>query len=404
MIRREAYMSRIRPFIGNELIKVLTGIRRSGKSVMLDLIQEELADRGVDRRQMICMNFENMSHSHLCTAVALHDEIMRRASEIEGKVYLFFDEIQEVEAWEKCINSFRVELDCDIYITGSNARLLSGELATYLAGRYVEFVIYPFSFGEFIELYRTVYPDTDIRECFAKYLTLGGMPYLSNLRYDEAASRQYLRDLFNSVELRDVVKRNNIRDVDMLERIISYVTANIGTTFSSTAISRYLKSEGRSVSAETVLNYMKACTDAFLFYQVRRQDLQGKKILTVNEKYYVADHGIREAVFGGNRKDINLVLENIVYMELLRRGYAVTVGKVSDKEIDFVCEDHGNRLYIQVAYLLATEETVRREFDSLACIRDNFPKYVVTLDEFDMSRDGIKHRNIRDFLLAEKWD
>lgn len=404
MIKRETYMRRIRPFIGSDLIKILTGIRRSGKSVMLDLIREELAQRGVGHHQMISLNFENMSNAHLCSAKTLHDEIIRRASGIEGKVYLFFDEIQEVDAWEKCINSFRVELDCDIYITGSNAKLLSGELATYLAGRYVEFIIYPFSFREFIELYHTVYPDTDTRKCFQKYLVTGGMPYLSNLRYDENASCQYLRDLFNSVELKDIVKRNNIRDVDMLERIISYITLNIGTTFSSTAISKYLKSEARSVSPETVFHYIKACTDAFLFYQVKRNDLKGKKILTVNEKYYVADHGIREAVFGGNMRDINLVLENIIYMELLRRGYTVTVGRVSDKEIDFVCENKGNKLYVQVAYLLASEETIHREFDVFLEIHDNFPKYVVTMDEFDMSRDGIKHRNICDFLLAEEWN
>ena len=390
--------------MGNDLVKVLTGIRRCGKSVMLDLIKEELLASGVESSQIVSINFENMSNAHLCTAAALHDEILRRASEIRGKVYLFFDEIQEVEAWEKCINSFRVELDCDIYITGSNARLLSGELATYLAGRYVEFVIYPFSFAEFIELYHTVCPDADIRQCFNKYLTAGGMPYLSNLRYDDAASRQYLRDLFNSVELKDIVKRSNIRDVDMLERIVAYITSNIGTTFSATSISKYLKNEGRSVSPETVLNYIRACMDAFLFYQVKRQDLQGKKILTVNEKYYVADHGVREAVFGGNRRDINLVLENIVYMELLRRGYTVTIGKAGDQEIDFVCEDQGNKLYVQVAYLLASEDTIQREFGVYGRIRDNFPKYVVTLDEFDMSRDGIRHRNIRDFLLEQKWD
>lgn len=390
--------------MGNDLVKVLTGIRRCGKSVMLDLIKEELLALGVESSQIVSINFENMSNAHLCTAAALHDEILRRASEIRGKVYLFFDEIQEVEAWEKCINSFRVELDCDIYITGSNARLLSGELATYLAGRYVEFVIYPFSFAEFIELYHTVSPDADIRQCFSKYLTAGGMPYLSNLRYDDAASRQYLRDLFNSVELKDIVKRGNIRDVDMLERIVAYITSNIGTTFSATSISKYLKNEGRSISPETVLNYIRACMDAFLFYQVKRQDLQGKKILTVNEKYYVADHGVREAVFGGNRKDINLVLENIVYMELLRRGYTVTIGKAGDQEIDFVCEDQGNKLYVQVAYLLASEDTIQREFGVYGRIRDNFPKYVVTLDEFDMSRDGIRHRNIRDFLLEQKWD
>lgn len=403
MIKRESYMKRIRPFFGNDLVKALIGFHRSGKSVMLDLIKEELCASGVDSSQFISINFENMRNAHLCTAVALHDEIIRRASEIKDKVYLFFDEIQEVDAWEKCINSFRVELDCDIYITGSNAKLLSGELATYLAGRYVEFVIYPFSFAEFIELYRTIFPNADIRQCFSKYLRAGGMPYLSNLRYDETASRQYLQDLFNSVELKDIVKRNNIRDVDMLERIIAYVTSNIGTTFSSTAISKYLKSEGRSISPETVLSYIKACTDAFLFYQVKRQDLQGKKILTVNEKYYVADHGIREAVFGGNMKDINLVMENIVYMELLRRGYTVTVGKTGDKEIDFVCEDQGNKLYIQVAYLLASTDTIEREFGVYDRVRDNFPKYVITLDEFDMSRNGIKHRNIRDFLLQEEW-
>lgn len=403
MIKREAYMSRIRPFIGSDLVKVLTGIRRCGKSVMLELIQEEITASGVDPSQFISINFENMSNASLCTAQALHDEIIGRAAQLSGKVYLFFDEIQEVQDWETCINSFRVELDCDIYITGSNAKLLSGELATYLAGRYVEFVIYPFSFDEFIQLYRTIFPDADVRTCFNRYLTAGGMPYLANLRYEETACRQYLQDLFNSVELKDIVQRNKVRDVDMLERIIAYVTANIGTTFSSTAISKYLKSEGRSVSPETVLGYLKACTDAFLFYQVKRQDLRGKKILTVNEKYYVADHGVREAVFGGNQRDINLVLENIVYLELLRRGYVVTVGKVGDKEVDFICESQGNRLYIQVAYLLASEETIQREFGVYERVRDNYPKYVLTLDEFDMSRDGINHRNIRDFLLEKEW-
>jgi len=397
-------MQRIRPFIGSDLVKVLTGIRRSGKSVMLNLIQEELIENGVNKEQFISLNFESMSNVNLCTATALHEEIMRQASLIEGKVYLFFDEIQEVKDWERAINSFRVELDCDIYLTGSNAKLLSGELATYLAGRYVEFVIYPFSFKEFMELYTSIYPSADTRNCFNAYLTIGGMPYLSNLRYEENACRQYLKDLFNSVELKDVVKRNNIRDVDMLERIVAYITANIGTSFSATSISKYLKNEGRNISTETVLNYLKACTDAFLFYQVKRQDLQGKKILAVNEKYYVADHGIREAIFGGNMKDINLVLENIVYMELLRRGYSVTVGKVHDKEIDFVCENKNEKLYVQVAYLLASEETIKREFDVLTEVRDNFPKYVVTLDEFDMSRDGIKHRNIREFLLADEWN
>lgn len=403
MIKRESYMARIRPFIDGDLIKVLTGIRRSGKSVMLELIKDELRARGVTEEQLVAFNFEDMRNAQLCTAEALHDELVRRAASIKGKIYFFFDEIQEVERWERCVNSLRVEMDCDIYITGSNAKLLSGELATYLAGRYVEFIIYPFSFSEFLALYHSVEPDADTRTCFDRYLTFGGMPYLANLRFDETACRQYLRDLFNSVELKDIVKRNNVRDVDMLERIIAYVTANIGTTFSSTAISKYLKNEGRRVSPETVLNYLKACSDAFLFYQVRRQDLQGKKILTVNEKYYVADHGIREAVVGGNMRDINLVLENIVFMEALRRGYSVTVGKVGEREIDFVCERHGEKCYIQITYLLAAEETVQREFGVYEHVQDNFPKYVVSLDEFDMSRNGVRHYNIRDFLLAENW-
>ncbi len=403
MIKRESYMARIRPFVDGDLIKVLTGIRRSGKSVMLELIKDELRARGVTEEQLVAFNFEDMRNAQLCTAEALHDELVRRAASIKGKIYFFFDEIQEVERWERCVNSLRVEMDCDIYITGSNAKLLSGELATYLAGRYVEFIIYPFSFSEFLALYHSVEPDADTRTCFDRYLTFGGMPYLANLRFDETTCRQYLRDLFNSVELKDIVKRNNVRDVDMLERIIAYVTANIGTTFSSTAISKYLKNEGRRVSPETVLNYLKACSDAFLFYQVRRQDLQGKKILTVNEKYYVADHGIREAVIGGNMRDINLVLENIVFMEALRRGYSVTVGKVGEREIDFVCERHGEKCYIQVAYLLAAEETVQREFGVYEHVQDNFPKYVVSLDEFDMSRNGVRHYNIRDFLLAENW-
>ncbi len=404
MIKRELYMRRIRPFIGTELIKVMTGIRRCGKSVMLELIKEELVESGISPMRFISVNFEDMNYAHLQTAKALHDEITKRAADIQGKVYLFFDEIQEVKDWEKCINSLRVTLDCDIYITGSNAKLLSGELSTYLGGRYVDFVIYPFSFAEFLELYRTIAPNESIQKAFQKYLLSGGMPYLANIRYEDAPSKLYLHDLFNSVQLKDIVKRNKIRDVDLLERIISYVIANVGTTFSANSLSKFLKNEQRTVAPETILNYIKYCSDAYLFYQVKREDLQGKQILSSNEKYYIADHGIREAVFGGNMRDINLILENIVYLELLRRGYNVTVGKSGDKEIDFVCDKQGEKLYVQVCYLLAHDETVRREFGAYDGIRDNYPKYVVSLDELDMSRNGIKHRNIRDFLLAEEWN
>lgn len=404
MIKREMYMERIRPFIGTELIKVMTGIRRCGKSVMLELIKEELIESGIDSGHFISINFEDLNYSHLQTANALNDEIVRRASAIDGKVYIFFDEIQEVEGWEKCVNSLRVALDCDIYITGSNAKLLSGELSSYLAGRYVEFVIYPFSFAEFLELYHTIVPDETIGKSFQKYILSGGMPYLANIRYEEAPAKLYLHDLFNSVQLKDIIKRNKVRDADLLERIISYVIANTGTTFSATSIAKFLKSEQRTVAPETILNYIRYCCDAYLFYPVKREDLQGKQILASNGKYYIADHGIREAVFGGNMRDINLILENIVCLELLRRGYEVTVGRAGDKEVDFVCHRQGEKLYVQVSYLLASEETVEREFGVYDSIRDNYPKYVVSMDELDMSRNGIKHRNICDFLLDKDWN
>jgi len=404
MVKRETYLKRIRPFFGKDLVKVITGMRRTGKSVMLELIKEELISSGVSQSQIISFNFEDLRNSHLLSAKALHAEILKMASTIDGKAYLFFDEIQEVEDWEKCIDSLRIAIDSDIYITGSNAKLLSSEIATLLGGRYVEFVVYPFSFKEFLELYWEFEPNASTQDCFRKYILVGGMPYLSNLRYEEEPSRQYLEDLFSSVQLKDIVRRNKIRDVDLLFRVISYLMANIGTTFSASSLSKFLKSEHRAVAPETILNYIKYCTDAFLFHQVKREDLNGKQILSTNEKYYIADHGVREAVLGGNAKNVNLVLENIVFMELLRRGYKVTVGRVGDKEVDFVALKHGEKLYVQVAYLIASEETAKREFSPLLDIRDNYPKYVVSLDELSMGRDGIKHMNVRDFLLAEEWN
>lgn len=402
MIERQLYMNRIRPFMGTDLVKVITGIRRSGKSILLQLIQKQLLGDGVDQNRIFYYNFESLSLSDLCSAEALYKEVMKRTTGLSGKVYLFFDEIQEVDHWERAVNSFRVDLDADIYITGSNAKLLSGELATYLAGRYVEFVVYPFSFREFMDMYRNVRGEAEVHECFRQYLAFGGMPYLGTLQYEKEPCMQYLRDLYNAVELKDIIKRNNVRDVDLLERILAYVTANIGNTFSATTISRYLKSEGRTASTETVMNYLRAGSDAFLFYPVKREDLPGKKLLTVQEKYYLADHGIREAVIGGNMKDIQLVLENMVFLELLRRGYHVTVGKYQNKEIDFIAQKREQKIYIQVTYLLASEETVEREFGVYRYIRDNYPKYVLSMDEIDMSRDGIIHKNIRDFLL-EEW-
>lgn len=401
MISREIYMKRIRPFINTELIKVFTGIRRSGKSVMLELVKNELKKSGVSDKNFLCINFEQFSNSELLDAKILHKRIVEFQKSADGKIYLFFDEIQEVDGWEKCINSCRVDFDCDIYITGSNAKLLSGELATYLAGRYVEFVIYPFSFAEFLEMNRQKNSQIDKSACFTAFLKTGGMPFLANFFGDDSAKNQYLMDIYNSVVLKDVVKRNNIRDVDTLERIIAYVFSNIGHIFSATSLSKYFKSEKRNISHDTILNYLKFCTDAFLIYKISRYDLEGKKVLTVNEKYYCADHGLREAVFGKNTQNIDQILENIVCLELLRRNFKVFVGKKDESEIDFIAERNGVKIYIQVAYLLASEETVRREFSVYDSIKDNFPKYVVSMDEFDFSRNGIIHRNIRDFLLGE---
>lgn len=403
MIKREQYMKQIRPFINSDLVKVLTGIRRSGKSVMLDLIKQELLESGISKSQFLTINFETMNNAKYCTAQALYDKIEHFFSSVNGKAYLFFDEIQEVQEWERCINSCRVEYDCDIYITGSNARLLSGELATYLAGRYVEFVIYPFSFSEFLEVYRLGHPSADTSLIFRDYILTGGMPFLTNLLGNPDACTQYLKDIYNSVVLKDVVKRNNIRDVDLLERTITYLLANVGHSFSANSLSKYFKSENRAVSHETILNYIKACSEAFLFYKINREDLIGKKVLSVNEKYYVADHGLREAVYGSNNRDMDQILENIVCLELLRRGYCVSVGKSNSREIDFVSVKNGQRLYIQVSYLLASAETIEREFGAYKNISDNYPKYVLSMDEFDMSRNGIKHFHIRDFLLMEEW-
>ena len=401
MLKRDEYIKKIVPFIDKDVIKVLTGIRRSGKSVMLKLLMEELKNRGINENQFIYINFENLKYRNLKNYEKLYDFILNKVDDKYKSYYIFLDEIQEVEEWERCVNSLRVDEDFnfDIYITGSNAKLLSGELSTYLAGRYIEFVVYPFSFKEFFEIIQEKNQEIKVKEAFQKYVKFGGMPFLHNLDYNYEASMQYLQDLYASIILKDITQRNNIRDTDLLERIINYVIMNIGNTFSATSISKFFKSENRKVAIETILNYIKACEEAFLVYRVARNDLLGKKILNVNEKYYIADHGIREAIMENNQKNINQVLENIVYFEMLRRGYNVKIGKVDNLEVDFVCKKNDETIYIQVSYLLASEDTKEREFSVLENIKDNYPKYVLSLDEFDMSRNGIKHVNLIEFLI-----
>ena len=401
MLKRDEYIKKIVPFIDKDVIKVLTGIRRSGKSVMLKLLMEELKKRKINENQFIYINFENLKYRNLKNYEKLYDFILNKVNKKYKNYYIFLDEIQEVEEWERCVNSLRVDenFNFDIYITGSNAKLLSGELSTYLVGRYIEFVVYPFSFKEFFEIIQEKNQEIKVKETFQNYVKFGGMPFLHNLNYNYETSMQYLQDLYASIILKDITQRNNIRDTDLLERIINYIIINIGNTFSANSISKFFKSENRKVATETILNYIKACEEAFLVYRVARNDLLGKKILNVNEKYYIADHGIREAIMENNQKNINQVLENIVYFEMLRRGYNIKIGKVDNFEVDFVCKKNDETIYIQVSYLLASEDTKEREFSVLENIKDNYPKYVLSMDEFDMSRNGIKHVNLIEFLI-----
>ena len=387
MIIREKYLSEIRLFIGKDIIKLLTGVRRGGKSVLLQQIKDE-----INSPNTIFINFEDLGNQHLCEYNAFHDFICNKIGDSKEQFYLFFDEIQEVEGWEKAVNSLRVKFKADIYITGSNSRLLSGELATYIAGRYVSFVIYPFSFAEFKEV--------NADYTFDEYIQYGGMPFLSSIDFESSVSKNYLQDVFNSVMLKDIVKRNNIRDVDLLERIISYALANIGKSFSATSISKFFKDEKRAIAPETVLNYLKWCEEAYLFYRLKSQDINGKKMLRVNEKYYVVDHGLREAIVGANLQNTEIILENIVGLELLRRGYKVCVGRVDEKEIDFVGEKNGDKLYIQVCYLLNKESTTLREFGSLLEVKDNYPKFVLYKESsFKGNYEGIPAVKIEDWLL-----
>lgn len=400
MIKRESYLSQIRPFIDKtELIKVIVGVRRSGKSIMLELIKQELKTHGVSDNNIITINFEDLTYYSLTSAIPLHNYLKESLNKINGRAYIFLDEIQEVQDWEKCVNSLRVNSDVDIYITGSNAKMLSGEYATLLSGRYVEFSIYPFSFSEYCDAKKSEKDTKNINQLFNEYVKFGGLPFLATSSLNEDAKMQYLKDIYDSVIIKDIVKRNNFRDINLLERIIAYTISNIGRTFSANSISSYLKSEHLKVSVDTIINYLNSCEKAYLFYKIKRVDLEGKEILKINEKYYLADHALRQALYGNNQQNIEIILENIVCLELLRHGYKVYIGKNKAKEIDFVADKNGKRIYVQVCYMLSSLATENREFSAYNGIADNYPKYVLSMDEFDMSRNGIIHMNIRDFLL-----
>jgi len=403
MISRELYLKKLRPFMNTPVVKVFTGIRRCGKSVLLQLVQAELLRQGIEAERILALNFESAADSRTrSTASVLEAVHERRQLCGSGRFYLFFDEIQELSGWESLVNALLVDTDADIYITGSNARMLSGELATYLAGRYVEIRVYPFSFAEVLTLL-SQQGGGEIRpeEVFKLYLRRGGFPFLYNYPFTDADANQYLSDIFDSTILKDIAQRHAVRDIAQLRSLVLFFIANIGNTFSATSLVKYLKNQRRGVSTETIYNYIEYCRAACLLHLAQRQDLAGKALLVTQEKIYLVDHGIREAMFGNNQRDINQVLENIVYMELLRRGYEVTVGKTKNAEVDFCAKRGADVFYVQVCYLLADDDTVEREFSALESIPDNYPKYVLSMDEIDRSRNGIIHRNIRDFLLGD---
>lgn len=402
MIDRNQFMRKIRPFIGTDVIKVITGLRRCGKSVFLEQIKNEIKKLHGNDSTIVSFNLEDDENERFLKKGVLYNHVNRILKENpKKKVYVFLDEIHDVEGWERCVNSLRLRKNADLYITGSNSKLLSGELATYLTGRYVEIKMTPFSFPEFLKATDSSDKNNDLEQQFFRYLDFGGIPFLSHIDYDPEASKDYLKDLYGAILLKDVVRRKKIRDVDLLDRIVRYVMNETGHAFSARSISDFFKGEKRIVAPETVLNYISACEEAFLFSRVKRQDLIGKRILAVDEKYYVTDLGLRRAIIGGRiAKDIDIALENAVYAELIRRGYDVTIGRVRNKEIDFVCDKDGERSFIQVSYLLASDETKDREYGAFDLIKSRGKRILLTMDHLDMSTDEIEHHYIPSWLIT----
>ena len=404
MILRQRYIEAIKPFIDKPQIKIITGIRRSGKSTVLHMLEEEIRRRGVQPQQIVSINFESFTFSHVLEASKLYAFISQKIQKGK-KYYLLLDEIQEVDHWEKAVNSFLVDFDLDIYLTGSNSHLLSSELSTYLAGRYVEIPVYTLSYREFLDFRRHYVPKHENSgDLFTIYLRKGGFPVIHTADYPEESAYKVVYDIYSSVILRDTVQRYKIRDVELLERVIKYAFDNMGNTFSGKNVADYFKSQQRKIDINTVYNYLHALVGAFILYRVSRYDLRGKEILKTHEKFYLSDISLIYATLGHRDRMIGGILENIVFLELKRRGYDVFVGKLGTHEIDFIAEKQGNKMYVQVAYKLENEETVEREFGNLLSIRDQFPKYVVTMDEFwKDSMEGITHLYITDFLMSDKF-
>ena len=400
MIKRQSYIDKITPFIDKDIIKVLIGVRRSGKTVLLEQIADMLTEKGVSKSNIVKINFESMRFAHLNNHNALYEYVAEKAETQDGKIYIFLDEIQNVDKWELAVNSFRVDFDCDIYITGSNSKLLSGELATHISGRYVHFTVYPFTLSEAkqIEIENGTY--TTDEKLLSDYLKYGGLPQRFVFT-DEHSVRTYTEDVFEAVTIKDIISRNDIKDTALLRRVLSFLLDNIGNPFSATSICNSLKSMGVKTSLNTVINYIEYIRNAMVVSCAPRYDLKGKKLLETNEKYYATDLGFRNVVKNSEQTDVNKLYENIVYLEMLSRGYEVRVGKFGTNEIDFVCYRGDEKIYIQVAYFIS-DSAAEREFGNLEKIDDNYPKWVISSDLVNLCRNGIEHMNIIDFLLNKK--
>ena len=399
MIIREAYISQIVPLIDKNLIKVLTGVRRSGKTVLLSQIQDYLLKNGRSKSQIINISLESKKNKKFKDGDVLYEYLISACEKLNAKAYIFLDEIQVVSGWEEVVSSLLVDIDCDIYITGSNSKLLSGELATLIAGRYIQIHVYPFTLSEAKQMLEQNGKFKSDEVLFQDYLKYGGLPMRFSL--EEISLEAYLSDTYDAIVVKDIIQRNNIKDTNLLNMILAFLMDNIANPFSARSIVAALKQEGINTTVETVIAYIDYIKKAMVVYSAQRYDIKGKKLLTTNEKYYTVDLGLRNCVKASGEIDYNKLYENIVYLELLYRGYDVKVGKTDDYEIDFVAYKGSDTLYVQVCYLLASVETVEREFGNLERIKDNYPKYVISGDLPDFSRNGIKHYNIIKFLLNE---
>lgn len=403
MIERPLYLDKIMPFVDTPFVKILTGVRRCGKSTILKMIIKKLKEeKHVDDEQILNYRFDSMEYEDMTTK-ELYLELKSKILQSK-KTYLFLDEIQEIEGWEKVVNTLASDFDVDIYITGSNSRMMSSEISTYLTGRYITFHIYTLSFEEYLTFKKSYTTLKDLKQEFSQYVQLGGFPATHLQDYSQDEVYTIVKDIYNSTIFSDIVRRNQVKKIDQLERVVKYTFNNIGNTFSAKSISNYFKSEQRKIDNETVYSYLEKLQKAYILHKCSRYDLQGKDILKTQEKFYLADVSLRYSVLGYTIDSVASSLENIVYLELKRRGYDVYIGKIKDKEIDFVATKQNEKIYVQVTQEIKSEKTQKREYEQLLEIRDNYPKYVVMADDYAGGNyEGIKTMNIVDFLLSKEY-